>query len=715
MAEEVVWLLEELSQYDGSELLAAVTAARGALGQQKHEEGRKQLKRRRSLIDTATSHPVKEGVKRFASLVETTEHSEVGHHGPEMPTIEDLRERLLEDDDQQEEQDSDQQKEEATNTEGGFSEVSTFFDAQHHFDGATETRIDDLDDAASVLITASLATTLTLKGGGGGPKDKEELHLLGDFAEAARKEALAAQHAVDLLWAPTDEGSALTRGSLVKTIRNDQWVAHFVFHLRKTLRPGSHARQFYTPCSLPPRGCVGMRLFGRVWAQSCGVVFDRSALNLPADVWAWRSGFFAKTEFGVTSRTTADKNLRPDLAHALASLEELEDMAAKKEYEHFGERKIADDSVVPYNEVFAAVKPDAVVAVFSRTTQVRHLLLAMAARDAIQRLVPQKMGILVIDAGGLSPPKIVSLGAQAALLKRVAESTAECEDQVAIGLPDSAALGLDLTPYLRSPESPISSQDALLIHAAVGLDAVSIKTAIFDVARKEANDGDNFLPIVERHCEATLRRAVVRRNAKAADAIVRVFATALLDEESSSQALAAASPFVVPANVDDDDCLRAAGAFACLRATASGRLPTAARQVVDLLNHWLDKAETSLAFRVKAWRDASKHPVDAAPSFAAFAGKKAVTNRTNFRDKVLPLLQYNDHWDPFGALSHLTNLVDSVSKPTLRLELLLFITGLDFRWSRDLLLHSCELAREALNAASENKSGKQPASPTLLF
>ena len=59
------------------------------------------------------------------------------------------------------------------------------------------------------------------------------------------------------------------------------------------------------PRRLPPARCVGMRLFGRVWAQSAGVVFSRKALGLPEDVWCWPSGFFAKTEFGTRARGAA--------------------------------------------------------------------------------------------------------------------------------------------------------------------------------------------------------------------------------------------------------------------------------------------------------------------------------------------------------------------------------------------------------------------------
>ncbi|KAH8043990.1 hypothetical protein JL722_14883 [Aureococcus anophagefferens] len=89
---------------------------------------------------------------------------------------------------------------------------------------------------------------------------------------SARDAAAAAAAALARL----GEGAAAGGGArprLVKTVKNDFWV-QFCNGLDRGDR---------TPCSLPPPRAVGMRLFGRVWAQSCGVVFDRSALKLGDD------------------------------------------------------------------------------------------------------------------------------------------------------------------------------------------------------------------------------------------------------------------------------------------------------------------------------------------------------------------------------------------------------------------------------------------------
>eukprot|EP00632_Arachnochrysis_sp_CCMP2950_P009106 CAMPEP_0185714334 /NCGR_PEP_ID=MMETSP1164-20130828/38551_1 /TAXON_ID=1104430 /ORGANISM="Chrysoreinhardia sp, Strain CCMP2950" /LENGTH=529 /DNA_ID=CAMNT_0028381913 /DNA_START=23 /DNA_END=1609 /DNA_ORIENTATION=+ len=505
-ADEVRWLLEELNNFNGAELVEAISGARHAVAL-----FRSKLKRKRQTEADATTQKkplrpqrsslgldggaVLEGASRFARIwrpsgaadvlssnaARSTETLTDGADKYRAATIDELRGRLLAD--------------AATGEKPGHLKGALAHSASMESTASARDVDDDADATKAATATVSSAVPAVF-----GPASEVDIDALHGEAEqrrgececdddTAEREAEAGRRAVELLWQggdpattrpadaapptgtttpttpqhPKSSLAARTRGALMKTVRNDHWPA-FASLLKKTLK--KHARPFYTPTSLAPRGCVGMRLFGRVWAQSCGVVLSREALELPDDVWAWRSGFFAKTEFGVTSKTTEDKTLRPDLAAALASLEELEAMAARREYEHFGTLRVADD-VAPYNEVFAAIKPHAVVAVFARTTQPQHLLMAMGARDLLQRLVnrtpgattttaaasgasstggggtgdavlatrglkppkdalvpprPRRIAVLVIDAGGATPPKVVPLSAQAALLRKVAAS-----------------------------------------------------------------------------------------------------------------------------------------------------------------------------------------------------------------------------------------------------------------------------------------------------
>ena len=61
-----------------------------------------------------------------------------------------------------------------------------------------------------------------------------------------------------------------------------------------------------------------------------------------------------------------------------------------------------------------------------------------------------------------------------------------------------------------------------------------------------------------------------------------------------------------------------------------------------MLDAWLEKADQSLAFRLAAYRDASKTAGDKegslhAPQLTAFAGGRALANRRAFRDRLASL------------------------------------------------------------------------------
>ncbi|KAH8049477.1 hypothetical protein JL720_15572 [Aureococcus anophagefferens] len=202
---------------------------------------------------------------------------------------------------------------------------------------------------------------------------------------------------------------------------------------------------------------------------SCGVVFDRSALKLGDDAWCWPSGFFAKTEFGVGKgdeerSSFVDEELR---ANAVP-LRVLEAMAARREYAHFGEIKVAD--VAPYNEVLARGARSAVVAVFARTRQAQHLLLAMAVRDLLGRGAESRLPILVLDASGSDEPAELTLAAQAGLLRRVAAA----DDDRSFAVHRSAPVLRDLGPF------DLARSDLLRVHGRVGLGDAALRAALRD-------------------------------------------------------------------------------------------------------------------------------------------------------------------------------------------------------------------------------------------
>ena len=431
-----------------------------------------------------------------------------------------------------------------------------------------------------------------------------------------------------------------------------------------------------------------MRLFGRAYASSCGVVLARKKLHLPQDVWCWPAGFFAKTEFSTGRKKSESLDsssssffVADELRRNAVPLEKLERMAIRKEYVHFGETR-ASTEVAPYNEVLAPVTREAVVAVFARTTRPDHLLLAMAARDLLAVASDTALPLLVLDAGGGADAVEFTADQQAGLLAKL------CEAKPSFCLRPHADV-----PALRHAPGPLDAQ--LVAHGAYGL-ADDVLHALLRSA-----------PAPARAARDALAHAVRADNAEAARAVAGVVGAEL----STFAADAACAPG--PVRHASDRCLVASGAVAALIACASGALAKRSRDAVALLDAWLEKADQSLAFRLAAYRDASKTAGDKegslhAPQLTAFAGGRALANRRAFRDRLASLARSDGSAvDAAPAkLAELAALASSFHRPSLRLELLQFVLGLEdaAAWSVDRLAGALELAERVVVAMPRQSS-----------
>ena len=382
---------------------------------------------------------------------------------------------------------------------------------------------------------------------------------------------------------------------------------------------------------------------------------------------------------------------------------------------HFGEVRAASE-VAPYNEVLAPVKRAAVVAIFARTRQARHLLLALGARDLLAGLGGPRLPIFVLDAGGGAAPAVFTPAAQAGLLRRVAARPAP---DLRVG---------KTAPRLTT--ASLRGADGLAVHGYYGLTDEALRDALLD----DAAPG--------KAAARALGAALSSGNAVAAKAVAR-----RVGADLGLLATDAGASVSLPPRPDhlDEECLRAWGAVAALVAVASGALAARCRDVVELLGRrvgntgafemffartlraatrgggatrapertsrrrsgpdfprrldaWLVKAEESLAFRLASYRDASTKAVGDAPQFTAFAGGRAISNRRAFRDRLAALGR--DAPDAAAAaperLADLVALVSSFHKPSLRLELLQFALRLDDAslWSVDRLAGALELAEQ---------------------
>ena len=135
-----------------------------------------------------------------------------------------------------------------------------------------------------------------------------------------------------------------------------------------------------------------------------------------------------------------------------------------------------------------------------------------------------------------------------------------------------------------------------------------------------------------------------------------------------------------------------------------------------LLDAWLEKADQSLAFRLAAYRDAADASKTAgdkegslhAPQLTAFAGGRALANRRAFRDRLASLARSDGSAvDAAPAkLAELAALASSFHRPSLRLELLQFVLGLEdaAAWSVDRLAGALELAERVVVAMPRQSS-----------
>lgn len=114
-----------------------------------------------------------------------------------------------------------------------------------------------------------------------------------------------------------------------------------------------------------------------------------------------------------------------------------------------------------------------------------------------------------------------------------------------------------------------------------------------------------------------------------------------------------------------------------------------------------------MSFRVASWHDQLAAQDDAHVAsdhdsiFLAFLSNKAINNRKNF---VLQLrqaaLSKTDNFSGPSFLRAIYDIINSMHSPSLRLELLQYVLGLDNRYSVSLVQQSIELAATCMSIAT---------------
>ena len=119
------------------------------------------------------------------------------------------------------------------------------------------------------------------------------------------------------------------------------------------------------------------------------------------------------------------------------------------------------------------------------------------------------------------------------------------------------------------------------------------------------------------------------------------------------------------------------------------------------IRRWIEKGKKSMAFRVSSWqqqRGAQSHSLLAAETgslFTAFISHRAIKNREKFAHRVRKAVE--DDCTVDGFLRGIYDVLDGMKHPSLRLELLQYILGLDNRYSIANVRQSVQLAATCMS------------------
>lgn len=152
---------------------------------------------------------------------------------------------------------------------------------------------------------------------------------------------------------------------------------------------------------------------------------------------------------------------------------------------------------------------------------------------------------------------------------------------------------------------------------------------------------------------------------------------------------------------NSDGLLAVLGAAQILRAMQDGTARRRTEEAILAVEEWVDYGENSMAFRISSWKEqrAAQGDLHIATEqdskFMAFVSTKAVSNRRNFAGNLRRAVAATSFTDG-RFLLEISDMVNKMSRPCLRLELLQYVLGLDNRYSIAHVARSVELAATCL-------------------
>eukprot|EP00667_Euglena_gracilis_P005369 EG_transcript_5404 len=433
--------------------------------------------------------------------------------------------------------------------------------------------------------------------------------------------------------------------ALVKTIKNDSCDVM----IDKLKSCAADNAKFRTSTSVLPPDGKNMRLFGSERQYSAGLVWDRSSMDL-SKTWAWPSGYYAKTEFNIDSGTGRLKNGREE---ALVTLEALLD----------ANRGFTD--VHAFNELFADVGCDTLVAVFSRTLRYDHLLHALALQTALFEIVGRWVSAFILDpVTGVKP---FTRRMQRNMIRDFMEDVNPTADAI-IMKPFSP---IDI---IRKAYEGLGGDQVLQFHGSYGC-----TESCLDLIFSNPNATELMHSVY-----VGLSYAACANNLVAARLLV-TRAGPIAMKHPDTLKVKQVYPIVQTATTEQ--MLPLVGVFVVFASIHTGGMKKRLKDALDTLKNWLDQS-ASLPFRMASWHSMKNenHPDS---RMLPFIGGQAITNRTKFYDALRKL----EDCDSFTHyLIELSVIVSGLHHPCLRLDLLQFILGLDNRYSATILRETIDLA-----------------------
>ncbi|CAE7216885.1 unnamed protein product [Symbiodinium natans] len=447
--------------------------------------------------------------------------------------------------------------------------------------------------------------------------------------------------------------------AMVKTVRNTDWL-----ELISKLRTGN----FRTSASLPPPGGVGMRLFGEKCTSCCGLVWDRSELDL-SEAFIWPSGYMAKTEFNMNHKG----ELLNGRSSALVTIERLMECNSHRLTTNADTGELQEIPIganLAFNEInWPCRGTDGLVAVFVRSVDVDHVLHALGVVALLEHALGCQLPLVLMDSA--NPVRTLDETVQRAFLREVPKPS----------IPETLPMALvPRFPIAVNHLTELSDAQKLELHSLYGITASCLR----QIFLKHTSDPARFHELLSMG----LRECVARRNVPSAREIVRTTSPMMVNFSLNQEVAEHEHSFIAEVlslckflPEGSEDLLVVLGAKVMLAEFRSGRTQHRIDVAIRDIGEWLKRVTTQCTVcDVFSWMETWR--TERGSRMSSFISGKAVSNRSDF---LRHLKKLRDAEDGDAYVRELCEVVHALRSPCLRFRILRDVVGLDDRFSRNVV------------------------------